>query len=171
MNSAWIRAILILPGNVLVTIPELLLYFTGYQWPEENRLPWLIAGGVLFAAGLALAIWTMRLFAVLGKGTAAPWDPPKRLVVAGPYRHVRNPMITSVLTMLVGEFLILSSTVIAIWFGVFLLIQILYFPLVEEKELERRFGDDYVEYRKNVPRWIPRISAWIPAEASEKQQE
>ena len=168
MTAAWLRAILILPGNVLVTIPVLLLYLTGYQWPEESRWPWIVAGGALFAAGLALAVWTMRLFAVRGRGTAAPWNPPKRLVVAGPYRHVRNPMMTSVFTMLAGETLVTGSFVLAIWFGVFFLVNAIYLPWVEEKELERRFGNDYLEYRRNVPRWLPRLSAWMPPEAGEE---
>ena len=168
MKTAWLRTILILPGNVLVTIPALLLYFTGYQWPEGNRLPWWVGGGVLLAAGLALAIWTMRLFAARGQGTAAPWNPPRRLVVAGPYRHVRNPMITSVLAMLAGEALVTGSAAVAVWLGVFFLVSSLYFPLVEEKELERRFGVEYTEYKRNVPRWLPRLTAWTPPESWEK---
>ena len=168
MTAAWLRAILILPGNVLVTVPALLLYFTGYRWPGEGRLPWLIAGGALLALGLALAVWTMRLFATRGQGTAAPWNPPKRLVVAGPYLHVRNPMMTSVFTMLAGETLATGSPALAVWFGVFFLANAIYLPLVEEKELERRFGVEYAEYRKNVPRWLPRLSAWTPPEVWEK---
>jgi protein-S-isoprenylcysteine O-methyltransferase Ste14 len=119
------------------------------------------AGIALCASGLLLAVWTMRLFARVGRGTAAPWNPPRRLVVAGPYRHVRNPMITSVLAMLAGEALILESGVIAIWLGVFFLVNVLYFPLVEEKELIKRFGEDYRLYRSNVPRWLPRPTAWF----------
>ena len=169
MNAAWLRAILILPGNVLVTVPSLLLYFTGYRWPDESRWPLVAAGIALCASGLLLAVWTMRLFARLGRGTAAPWNPPRRLVVAGPYRHVRNPMITSVLAMLAGEALILESGVIAIWLGVFFLVNVLYFPLVEEKELIKRFGEDYRLYRSNVPRWLPRPTAWFPPLPGEKK--
>ena len=169
MRAAWLRAILILPGNVLVTIPAVLLYVTGYRWPEESRLPWVIAGAFQFAAGFLLAAWTMRLFASIGKGTAAPWNPPRKLVVAGPYRHVRNPMITSVLAMLAGEAMFLGSAAIAVWFGVFFLVNALYFPLVEEKELERRFGGNYVHYKQNVPRWLPRITAWTPPAPWEDQ--
>ena len=162
MVAAWIRTIVILPGTVLVTVPALLLYFTGYGWPEGERLPEIIGGIALIAAGLFLAAWTMRLFATRGQGTAAPWNPPRRLVVAGPYRHVRNPMITSVLAMLSGEALLMGSAALAIWLGVFFLANALYFPLKEEKELERRFGGEYLEYKKHVPRWLPRLTAWTP---------
>ena len=162
MATAWLRAILILPGNVLVTIPALLLYFTGYEWPGGDRLPQTIGGAALILAGLWLAAWTMLLFALVGQGTPAPWNPPKRLVVSGPYRHVRNPMITSVLAMLGGEALLAGSAAIAIWLGVFFLINVVYFKLVEEKKLEQRFGGEYTEYRRNVPRWLPRLSAWTP---------
>jgi len=171
MKAAWIRAIVILPGNVLVVIPTMLLYVTSYCWPGDvpwNAWPWKVAGGVLIALGLCLAVWTMRLFATRGRGTAAPWNPPRHLVVAGPYRHVRNPMITSVLVMLAGEVLVTGSWPLAIWFGVFLLINAVYFPLVEEKELTRRFGEDYITYKKNVPRWRPRISAWTPPPSKEE---
>ena len=161
MIGAWIRAIVLLPGMVLVVIPAVVLILTGYRWPGvAGRWPWMAAGGVLIALGLAVAIWTMRLFATRGQGTAAPWNPPRRLVVAGPYRHVRNPMITSVLAMLAGEALVTGSPALAVLLGVFFLVNAVYFPLVEEKELARRFGREYLEYKKNVPRWWPRVSAW-----------
>lgn len=160
MTAAWIRTIIVLPGTVLVFVPALLLYLTDYRWPAEARWPWWIVGGTLIVAGLALARWTMRLFATMGRGTAAPWNPPKELVVAGPYRHVRNPMITSVLAMLAGEAMVMGSGVVGIWLGVFFLGNTLYFPLVEEKGLEKRFGADYMLYKANVPRWLPRWSPW-----------
>jgi protein-S-isoprenylcysteine O-methyltransferase Ste14 len=118
----------------------------------------MIIGAALLAIGLFLAGWTMWLFAQKGEGTAAPWDPPKKLVVAGPYCYVRNPMIASVLIMLVAESLLLSSWDIFIWSIVFLLGNLVYFPLVEEKKLEKIFGADYLNYKFSVPRWIPRLT-------------
>jgi len=167
MKAAWVRAIVILPGNVLIVIPAIVLCFTGWRWPGMDgvwRWLGLAAGGVLFALGFSLAVWTMRLFATRGKGTAAPWNPPKHLVVAGPYTHVRNPMISSVLMMLAGEALVLGSWPLAALLGVFFLMNALYFPLFEEKDLAKRFGEDYMLYKKNVPRWLPRLSAWTPPE-------
>jgi protein-S-isoprenylcysteine O-methyltransferase Ste14 len=81
-------------------------------------------------------------------------------VVAGPYRHVRNPMITSVLMILLAESLLLSSGYIFVLFFLFWAGNMIYFPFFEEKGLERRFGKNYRRYRQNVPRWIPRLSAW-----------
>jgi len=110
--------------------------------------------------GLGLLIWTVSLFSRLGRGTPAPWQPPKRLVVAGPYRHVRNPMITGVLLVQLAEALLLRSWPLAAWMVFFLMANAVYFSLAEERDLERRFGMEYAEYRKNVPRWIPWLRPW-----------
>ncbi|MDH3852581.1 MAG: isoprenylcysteine carboxylmethyltransferase family protein, partial [Deltaproteobacteria bacterium] len=95
-----------------------------------------------------------------GKGTPAPWDPPKRLVIRGPYRHVRNPMITGALLVLLAEATLFQSLPIAIWMTVFFIGNAIYFPFIEEKGLEKRFGDEYRNYKANVPRWLPRIRPW-----------
>jgi protein-S-isoprenylcysteine O-methyltransferase Ste14 len=159
MILEWVKTIVILPGSVLVTIPMLVLCFVDYSW-NPNHFSLMILGGILLALGLSLAAWTMWLFAHRGKGTAAPWNPPKKLVVEGPYAYVRNPMITSVFMMQIAEALLLNSWVILGLFGLFLLGNMLYFPFFEEKDLEKRFGDDYRIYKRNVPRWIPRFTPW-----------
>ncbi len=156
---AWLKAIVLLPFNVLVVIPAIVLYFTGYVYSPPAI--WAgVSGILLLAAGLSLAVWTMFLFAFVGKGTAAPWDPPKNLVVKGPYRHVRNPMITSVLTILLAETLLLTSVETGALFVLFFLVNSIYFPLFEEKDLEKRFGEPYLLYKKNVPRWVPKLNGW-----------
>jgi protein-S-isoprenylcysteine O-methyltransferase Ste14 len=114
------------------------------------------------ALGLTLAASTVRLFSTRGRGTPAPWDPPRKLVVQGPYRHVRNPMISAVLAMLAAEALLLQALPLAAWMAFFFAANAVYFPLVEEQGLERRFGDDYRVYKANVPRWIPRLTPWTP---------
>jgi protein-S-isoprenylcysteine O-methyltransferase Ste14 len=155
----WLIPVLALPMNVLAFIPAIVLWLTGHQWKSNH--PALVALGViLLCLGFGLAAWTMHLFHHVGKGTAAPWDPPRRLVVAGPYRHVRNPMLTSVFIMLAAEALLLNSWAIAAILVIFLLGNMLYFPFVEEKSLEKRFGEAYQEYRRNVPRWLPRFTPW-----------
>jgi protein-S-isoprenylcysteine O-methyltransferase Ste14 len=124
---------------------------------------WLIraAGTVLFLGGFALFAWCVALFGRVGRGTLAPWDPTRRLVAVGPYRHVRNPMISGVAMMLAGEALLWRSGLLALWACAFVLINHAYFRLSEEPGLERRFGDGYRAYRANVPRWIPRLRPWV----------
>jgi protein-S-isoprenylcysteine O-methyltransferase Ste14 len=116
-----------------------------------------VAGALLLLTGLALFCWCLSLFVRVGRGTLAPWDPTKALVAAGPYRFVRNPMISSVLTMLSGEALHLGSRVLLAWAVVCFAFNHVYFLLSEEPGLERRFGADYLRYKAAVPRWLPRF--------------
>jgi protein-S-isoprenylcysteine O-methyltransferase Ste14 len=158
-RNRWIVPVLVLPLNVLIFIPAIILWLSKYQW-RVNHPALLATGIILLCLAFGLAAWTMHLFHHVGKGTAAPWDPPQRLVVVGPYRHVRNPMLTSVFIMLAAETLLLNSCAIAALLAIFFLGNMLYFPLVEEKALEKRFGDAYQEYKRNVPRWLPRFTPW-----------
>jgi len=169
MKSSLIRAMVLLPGTVLVFVPAALLWLSRHTpcaavptRPNEV-LFWLAAAALL--AGFSLVIWTVTLFLTLGRGTPAPWDPPKDLVVRGPYRHVRNPMITGVLLTLLAEAFFFQSWPLAVWMGVFFLANVAYFPCVEERGLERRFGDAYIAYRNNVRRWIPRLRPWDPPDS------
>lgn len=164
MIQRLVAAIVILPGTVLVVVPAAIVWLS----QDAPYVPQAAAFGaprfwlaiVPLTIGLGLAVWTCRLFVTAGEGTPAPWDPPQRLVVRGPYRHVRNPMITSVLLMLLGEALYLWSWPLALWLLVFFVANAIYFPFSEERGLERRFGDQYRDYRRNVPRWIPRLTPW-----------
>jgi protein-S-isoprenylcysteine O-methyltransferase Ste14 len=132
-----------------------------YQTPADLS-GWLrlTLGALSCLAGLSLFVTALFLFATRGRGTLAPWDPPVNLVVAGPYRFVRNPMISGVLLITVGEALILRSWVHAVWSAAFLLLNAIYIPLIEEPQLRRRFGEDYREYTRNVPRIVPRLTPW-----------
>jgi protein-S-isoprenylcysteine O-methyltransferase Ste14 len=151
-------AIVVLPGSATVLVPLLLL-------DDAELAPWpLVAlGAVLLAVGAGLFAWTVALFAGIGRGTLAPWDPPERLVVRGPYRHVRNPMISAVLFVLLGESALFGSFALLAWAAVFLAVNATYFPLVEEPGLQRRFGAEYAEYAAHVPRWLPRPRPWEPS--------
>jgi protein-S-isoprenylcysteine O-methyltransferase Ste14 len=120
-------------------------------------------GSALIAAGLSMLAWTVSLFIRVGRGTLAPWDPTRTLVVLGPYAHVRNPMISGVLTVISGEAVTLASWSLAEWAALFFAINHVYFIVSEEPGLVRRFGAAYEEYTRNVPRWIPRWTAWHSA--------
>ena len=167
--SRWrhARAIALLPGNVTILVPALILLLVGgpsIGWGLHGpgaAVPVLL-GAVLIAAGAALWVWTVRLFAQIGQGTLAAWDPTRHLVVAGPYGHVRNPMITAVAGVLLGEAILFGSPALLVWAGVFLAINQVYFLRYEEPGLERRFGEEYRSYIRQVPRWIPRRRAWTP---------
>jgi protein-S-isoprenylcysteine O-methyltransferase Ste14 len=158
-------AILVLPFMAVLVIPRWLLNAYGgtARWPNPET--WVLGhvlGALFLIAGFSLFLWTLYLFAARGKGTLAPWDPPTRLVVSGPYRYMRNPMISGVLMILAGETLVHGSLTLFGWFLAFLLLNQIYFVLLEEPMLENRFGDDYRQYKAAVPRWIPRFKPWEP---------
>jgi protein-S-isoprenylcysteine O-methyltransferase Ste14 len=156
-------SILLLPFTAVIVVPYLLLRGTETHLPPRDDL-WTVAricaGVVLFLGGLGLFVWSVELFARVGRGTLAPWDPTRNLVAVGPYRHVRNPMISGVALMLFGEALFWSSTAVGLWAGGFLIINHVYFILAEEPGLKQRFGDAYRNYKAHVPRWIPRARPW-----------
>lgn len=164
MHRGLVKTIIVLPGTVVVFVPAVILgATTDWKFSPEFAAPdhigfWM---AVLAASvGLGLSVWTVTLFMKFGEGTPAPWDPPRKLVVRGPYRYVRNPMISGVVLMLFAEAVLFQSWPIAVWMMIFFIGNAIYFPLVEEKGLEKRFGDDYREYKAHVPRWIPRLRAW-----------
>lgn len=126
------------------------------------RLALASLGALLLVVGLLLFVSSLYHFATRGRGTLAPWDPPRSLVVTGPYRFVRNPMISGVLFILFAEALLLSSGALLGWAATFLVINLIYIPLFEEPSLALRFGGAYGEYRKHVRRFIPRLRPWIP---------
>jgi protein-S-isoprenylcysteine O-methyltransferase Ste14 len=170
MRPAQIRSIIALPGILLVVIPALLIIFLPHQFNVGwglilplNLIP-IIGSLVLIAIGFVLFVATVHLFETVGDGTLAPWNPPKHLVVRGVYQHVRNPMISGVLFISLGEGILFGSTAVLGCFGVFLVLNLIYIPISEERGLIKRFGDEYVTYMRNVPRWIPRWKAWVPPE-------
>ena len=128
--------------------------------PTAPRIMVQAAGVLLLILGLILFFASLGKFVTEGEGTLAPWDPPRRLVIRGPYRYVRNPMISGVVLVLFGEALILLSRPHLTWALVFLGANFVYIPLIEEAGLMRRFGDSYVEYCRHVPRLIPRLTPW-----------
>ena len=122
----------------------------------------LIFGAVLWLIGLTLLLATIRMFMLIGRGTIMPWDPTRKLITGSLYGHVRNPMILGVLTVQVGAAIMFASTGVTALAVVFLVVNTVYFIYSEEPGLEKRFGAEYVEYKRNVPRWIPRLKPWRP---------
>ena len=163
MYLRHLAAFLALPFVVTVVVP---LYVARrnhvfLRWPEgTNATLAVIAGAIVLLIGLTLFAASVYEFATRGRGTLAPWDPPRALVVRGPYQYVRNPMISGVLLLLIAEALLLRSLPHVEWAGTFVLINAIYIPLLEEPQLAGRFGEAYREYCRNVPRLIPRLSPW-----------
>jgi len=157
-------AIMLMPFMVVAGVPWLLMKtFAGvdHRWSGPLlELPFRTAGSLLFVVGLALFSWCVGLFARIGHGTLAPWDPARDLVTVGPYRIVRNHMISGVAMMLLGQTLFEGSAVLGIWACTFLCINHFYFVLSEEPGLERRFGESYGRYKESVPRWVPCLKLW-----------
>jgi protein-S-isoprenylcysteine O-methyltransferase Ste14 len=143
----------LLPGTVTVLTPALIVWLAGAHIEPVTAA----IGASLILIGFALVAWTVALFVRVGRGTLAPWDPTSRLVVRGPYRYMRNPMITGVGVVLAGEALFFRSWGIALELAMFVVVNAVYFPLLEEPGLRRRFGTEYEEYRARVPRWLPRV--------------
>lgn len=145
----------LLPGTVTVLIPYWMISSRGadnFTYPGALRyfgLPLIGIG----AAGLLWCIWE---FFSEGRGTLAPVDPPKHLVVRGLYQYVRNPMYVSVLMILLGEAIFFRSTSILMEAGIFIALAYLFVAFYEEPVLRQQFGESYEKYLQTVGRWIPR---------------
>ena len=117
----------------------------------------IIVSVPILAIGLFLIIWSVLHF-VRVKGTPVPFNPPPELVATGPYAHVRNPMLTGVFILLFGlGVLFRSISLVLIFTPLFILLNVWELKAVEEPELIKRLGRDYVEYKKRVPLFIPRL--------------
>ncbi len=156
-------AIILLPGTVTVLVPRWIARRYGVTLSAPHGAPDLalvVLGAAALAIGLTLFVASLRRFVTEGRGTLAPWDPPRHLVLEGPYRYVRNPMISGVTFIAFGEALVLRSWPHAVWALAFVAMNVTWIPLYEEPHLEKLFGDEYREYRRHVRRFIPRLSPW-----------
>jgi protein-S-isoprenylcysteine O-methyltransferase Ste14 len=143
---------LLVPGTAGVLIP---LRMAARPIPAPTGAPWSIIGLALLAAGAAGYFWCLWEFAVTGRGTPAPIDPPRHLVVRGPYRFVRNPIYISAVAVVLGWAAYFHSTEVLLYAvalaGAFHFFVIAY----EEPTLQQMFGESYTHYRQTVPRWLP----------------
>ena len=144
-----VLAFLTLPGIVAFAIPLLFLK------PADSP-PFVASAALLLGFGVFLLLWCVRQFYVEGKGTLAPWSPPRHLVVSGLYRVSRNPMYIAVVLILIGWAVGFRSRALAIYAVVVTLAFHLRVVFGEEPWLARKYGDEWVRYRARVPRWLGR---------------
>ncbi len=145
----------LLPGTVTVLIPYWLISSRDDQSVASNTVRYL--GVPLILIGASGLLWCIWEFFAHGRGTLAPIDPPKQLVVQGLYRYVRNPMYVSVVTVLLGEAIFFRSRSILIEAGVFITSAYLFVVFYEEPALRRQFGESYERYLQTAGRWLPRF--------------
>ena len=156
----WLRTALftlLVPGTVLVLIPAGLLA-TGLG-PSFTLGPARWVGLVPLALGVAVIGVCFVEFIRRGRGTPAPYDPPRELVVTGLYRYVRNPQYVGVLVAVVGEALVSGAPILLGYAGLLAIGYHVFVRYYEEPRLGRLFGEAYAGYREAVPRWLPR---WSP---------
>ena len=128
--------------------------------PFLNFDPTRWLGAVLVAVGVPILLDSFWRFAREGIGSPAPIYPTERLVVTGLYRYVRNPMYLAVAAVIFGQALLLGNAVLLIYGAAVALAFHLFVLVYEEPTLERAYGAQYATYRANVPRWLPRFTAW-----------
>jgi len=150
-------AFLLLPGVVGFAIPVALLVVDGQL--TLRLTPTAAAGGLVGLAGVAGLLWCVTAFHTIGNGTLAPWDPARRLVRVGLYSLSRNPMYISVLLILVGWALVFGSWPLTLYTAIVAVAFHLRVVLAEEPALARAFGDEWLDYRAVVPRWLGRRGA------------
>ncbi len=146
-----LAALFVLPGTFAGIIPALVV--SADRWRGDGH----VAGMAPLVGGVIILLWCVRDFYVGGKGTLAPWDPPRRLVVIGLYRFVRNPMYVGLLLLLSGWALLAGSPLLASYTIFFAIAFHLRVVLYEEPRLKRQFTQDWLAYRAAVPRWLPRL--------------
>jgi protein-S-isoprenylcysteine O-methyltransferase Ste14 len=148
---------ILVPGSVAGYLPYLLLRRSGdICRPVISSLT--VIAGIIGLLGIGVAAHCIWEFAFHGQGTPAPFDPPKKLVARGVYRHMRNPMYTGMLLMLIGETLLFLNRDMLIYAIAAAAGFHLYVLLLEEPRLRKRFGESYDEYCRTVPRWGFKLS-------------
>ena len=143
-------------GLLLIYVPARLLSWSGIVYPVTIEIQQVI-GMVIGTAGAALALWCILTFAFVGRGTPAPFDPPRRLVIQGPYRFVRNPMYIGAGLALAGAALFYESLSLLAYAATFLLATHLFVVFYEEPALRQTFGQEYEAYCDQVGRWLPGV--------------
>jgi protein-S-isoprenylcysteine O-methyltransferase Ste14 len=141
-------------GFVFVYVPAGLLDWTGIV--RRSTIDWQQVSGVIIGSiGAAVAMWSLITFTTIGKGTPAPFDPPRHLVIQGPYHFVRNPMYIGAVLALIGLAVFYESRTLVEYAGAFFLATHFIVVWYEEPTLHRFFGKRYEAYCRKVRRWLP----------------
>ena len=162
-HSSQKRLLLVIPALIGFCLVLPFLFVTAstamdryFQWPSFK---WgnfnIVIGVICVVIGGWLGLWTVRIQFILGKGTPAPFMPTRTLIILGPYKFCRNPMIFGVFLAYLGLGIWTATASGAIMALLFLWVASVYIKEVEEKELEIRFGADYMNYKKTTPFLLP----------------
>ncbi|CDX15707.1 conserved membrane hypothetical protein [Mesorhizobium sp. ORS 3324] len=146
------------PGVVAGLMPWLLT--DHYRMPLSAVAGFVPLGSILVIVAAGILLHAFAGFALEGLGTPAPVAPTERLVVGGIYRHVRNPMYIAVLSIILGQALIFSSSAVFVYGLIAAAAMISFVKVYEEPTLASRYGEEYEVYRRAVPGWLPRITPW-----------
>jgi protein-S-isoprenylcysteine O-methyltransferase Ste14 len=158
---AWIGTtifLLLAPGVVAGLIPWLI---SGWRWYDWGSAAWIVVpiAWIVIVVGAAFLLHAFALFA-LHRGTPAPIAPTDALVVTGVYRFVRNPMYLSVLGIILGQALLFGSWALVLYAIIVLGAVVAFVKGYEEPTLADTYGEQYLDYRRNVPGWWPRLTPW-----------
>jgi protein-S-isoprenylcysteine O-methyltransferase Ste14 len=146
-------------GFLFIYLPARFLSWAGIGRPAALGWP-QIAGVTVGSIGAVVALWCVFAFVWIGRGTPAPFDPPRRLVIRGPYRFVRNPMYCGAGLALAGAALFYQSVLLLVYGGVFLLAAHLFVVYYEEPTLRQSFGPEYAAYCQHIHRWWPGVRGY-----------
>jgi protein-S-isoprenylcysteine O-methyltransferase Ste14 len=152
----------IAPGTVAGVLPWLI---SRWKWhdPFLNFYGFRIIGVLLIVLGLPVLLDSFVRFAIRGLGTPAPIFPTRHLVISGLYRYVRNPMYVAVLSLIIGQALLFGNVQLLLYAAIVFFFFHSFVLLYEEPKLRRTFGEEYIAFCANVPRWLPRFTPWKAA--------
>jgi protein-S-isoprenylcysteine O-methyltransferase Ste14 len=153
----WLRLLIfavLVPGTTIVLLPMLLLQSGWGGRVQLGLLSYL--GWIPLLAGTALMLWCWYDFVTRGRGTPAPYDAPRQLVVSGPFRVVRNPMYVAGVTILIGMAIVYGAPGLVLYALAFWVFTATFVLIYEQPTLKRKFGQEYLDYCARVPAWIPR---------------
>lgn len=160
LNNAIVSILFIALGGPAILLVYLPFWLTRFRIPADEPLWQMVAAFAMIVAGLVPLFESADRFVRFGRGTLVPLMATQHLVVSGLYRRLRNPMYAGVLVSLAGETILLRSIAMAVGLATALAGFHLFVCLYEEPVLTRRYGEEYLHYKRNVPRWLPRSTPW-----------